>query len=417
MPIRRMLIMCLLLSAATGLFAVEKHALIPGEDYRPGYVVVGLHSVKNHHEKASLLCRTYGMQLHKLNRELGYAVCTVRPGDEFPMCRVLKDNPAVAYTEPLYLCHAAYSSNDPGSSLQWHFDSINLQPVHDAGFYGQGVTVAVLDDGILPPEEWLDLPQGRILFGYDFIDNDDAPWCDCQSGLAVCHGTHVSGTIVQSTNNGNGVAGVAPQAQLLIIRVLDANQAGDIDQIATAIRYAAACGADIINMSISGNFYSETLASACYYAYNRGAFLVAAAGNSSRLEPGCPANVDVVMAVGATDFRNNKPPYSNRGVDVAAPGGNMRRDANRDGNPDGILQFTCTQGEPGYYWIQGTSMAAPHVTGLAAILLSIDDTLSQSDLWWMLTASCQDIGLPGFDASFGHGLIDADAAVAMSMAN
>jgi len=244
----------------------------------------------------------------------------------------LKKNPIVEYAEPNYIAHAFMVPNDPYYSYQWHFHSsdeggIDMEPAWDIAT-GNGVVVAVLDTGIRVGS---DLANTKFVPGYDFINDDNDPVDD--NG----HGTHVAGTIAQSTNNDEGVAGVAFDVYLMPVKVLDRTGSGTYDAIINGIYYAADNGADIISMSLGGSSPSTAMEDALAYAYSKGITIVAAAGNDGANTISYPAAYDAyVIAVGATQYDKTLAPYSNYGssLDVVAPGGNTNLDQNGDGYPD-----------------------------------------------------------------------------------
>ena len=303
--------------------------------------------------------------------------------------------------------------NDPYYGFQWHLDQIGM-PAAWTRNRGAGVVVAVIDTGLAFRDEggWMrapDLAETNIVSGYDFVRNDPNP--DDEHG----HGTHVSGTIAQSTNNGIGVAGVAPEASIMPLKVLDANGSGGWGAIAAAIRYAADNGADVINMSLGGGMASRTVQRSIDYAHNHGVLVIAAAGNSARSRVEYPARHNHVVAVGAVRYDRELSFYSNygTGLDLVAPGGDLRVDQNGDGMPDGVLQNTMVGGDPArfdYLAWQGTSMAAPHAAGVAALIYSAGvrdpDAVEQ-----MLEQSATDLG----DANrYGSGLLSADHALRLA---
>jgi subtilisin family serine protease len=250
--------------------------------------------------------------------------------------------------------------------------------------------------------------------GWDFI-NSDSHANDDNS-----HGTHVAGTIAQTTNNGLGLAGVAFGTTIMPVKVLNAAGTGTLEGVAEGIRYAVDNGADVISLSLGGPS-SSALQSAVAYAYNNGVVVFAASGNGGTDGIGdaaCDypaAYDDYVIAVGATQYDESRAPYSNYGssLDIVAPGGNTGVDQNGDGYPDGVLQntFGVTPVDWAYWFYQGTSMATPHASGVAALLLARDPTLTPTEIRDILQSTADDLGVAGRDNTFGWGLINATAAL------
>ncbi|MCO8273179.1 S8 family serine peptidase [Actinoplanes sp. TRM 88003] len=257
---------------------------------------------------------------------------------------------------------------------------------------GAGVTVAVVDSGVDASHPDL---AGQVLPGADFITGTEGVSVDPHG-----HGTHVAGTIAALTGNGTGVAGMAPHARILPVRVLGANGSGYMSDVANGITWAVDHGADVVNMSISSSWQVAAVSNAISYARDKGVVVVAAAGNSRAAGSPVlfPAADEGVIAVAATNPDDSVAGYSNRGgyVDVAAPG-------------TGILS---TYPGDRYIRMNGTSMAAPHVAAVAALLKGGDRALTPERIETALTSSAADLGAPGRDDDFGAGLLDAAAALA-----
>jgi serine protease len=303
---------------------------------------------------------------------------------------------------PNYLYQAQTAPNDPDYSKQWNLRSINIEAAWD-DTKGNDVTVAVIDTGV---STVTDLAQTQFVPGYDFVnDRDDAT---DDNG----HGTHVAGTIAQSTNNNYGVAGIAYEASLMPLKVLSRTGQGTVTDIAEAIRFAADHDADVINMSLGGGGDSQVLREAIDYAYNKGVVIVAAAGNANANSASFPARYNHVIAVSAIDSTGGKAPYSNygAGIDISAPGGSTR-----DGNlAGGILQNTIDPqtGKSVFRAFQGTSMASPHVAGVAALIKAsgIEEPDAVAEI---LRKSARTIDSDDLN-HFGSGQLDAGSAVKLA---
>ena len=316
----------------------------------------------------------------------------------------LKDETGVLYAEQNAYAYALMDPNDPYySPYQWHMTRIGMEDAWDISTGSSSVIVAILDTGVKQSLE--DLAQTDFMAGYDFINLDNDPTDD------EGHGSHVCGTVAQSTNNNIGVTGVAFNTTIMPVKVLNAQGTGSYDQIADGIYYATDNGADIINMSLGGYGTTSTLENAVNYAWNNGVLVVCAAGNDNVSQAHYPAAYANAMGVSATNYLDEKADYSNYGsyVDIAAPGGDGN-DYNGDGYMDGVLQNTFSGTSEGYYFYTGTSMACPHVAGAAALCKAINPALTNAQIWNILETTAVDLGASGWDQYFGHGLLDAYAA-------
>ena len=328
----------------------------------------------------------------------------------------------VEYAEPNYYAYASFVPNDTHYPKQWHLDNNEYGGIHMEAAWdistGSGVTVAIIDTGVAYEDYGKygrapDLAGTSFVAGYDFINNDAHPNDDHG------HGTHVAGTVAQTTNNSMGVAGVAYNACLMPVKVLNSKGYGNDQQVANGIIWATDHGAQILSMSLGGSSPATVLEQACAYAYNNGATIIASAGNGGSTSPHYPsAYDDYVIAVGATRYDETKTWYSSYGssLDVMAPGGDTSVDQNGDGYGDGVLQQTFS-GSPTnwvYAYYQGTSMATPHVSGTAALLISEGIATTPDDLRAALQETAEDLGSPGWDSTYGWGLIDAHAALQWS---
>ena len=385
----------------------------------------------------------------KLARTLGTgaAVVTLAPGEDVNAAlAAYRADSSVAYAEPDLLVHRMAEPNDPEYAKQWDlFEAtagMNV-PGAWASSTGAGVTVAVIDTGYVAHSDL----AAQIVPGYDFIsdvDNakdgngrdsnpadpgDASTTSDCLGrggAKSSWHGTHVAGTIAAQTNNGKGVAGIAYDAKIQPIRVLG-KCGGSTSDIADAITWASGGSvpgvpanqnpAKVLNLSLGGQSSClSTYQNAINGAVQRGSTVVIAAGNSNMDVSGfTPANCTNVVAVASSNRQGNRAFYSNYGakIDVAAPGGEVRRESDPPGSittPENGIWSTLNAGDNGptsenYEPYMGTSMAAPHVAGVAALMVAKKPSLTPAEVETLLKNNTRP--LPGTcSGGCGTGLVD-----------
>lgn len=269
---------------------------------------------------------------------------------------------------------------------------------------GSGVVVAVIDSGSGPnPDLNLNLLPGKTIFRGRITDSAN----DVDT---VGHGTHVAGIIAAQFNNDIGIAGVAPNARILPIRVLDEGGNGSESDLALAIRFAADNGARVINLSLGGSTQTPALQSALEYSASKGILVIAAAGNAGPTAGATyPAGNDLTLAVTAVDQALNSPSFAQRGsyIDVSAPGVNICSTIRSDVSVS--ITRKCAGANEPYINMSGTSMAAAFVSGVAALVLSARPNFAAQQVREVIIATARDIGTPGRDEIFGVGLINTYA--------
>lgn len=307
---------------------------------------------------------------------------------------------AAAFLILALACSPALAASDPKRPQQWGLDMVEADQAH-ARATGTGAIVAVIDSGVQADHPDL---AGRLLPGYDFVDDDATP----QDGNG--HGTHVSGIVAATTGNGIGVASVAPGAMILPVRVLDDEGAGTAEDVKAGIDWAVAHGADVINLSLGEDVPFRSLVGvtdevddSIRAAIAKGVVVVVAAGNSAFPVCGTPGGKGM-LCVGAVNRDGTRSAYSNfgSGVSLSAPGGSVM-----PVEGEGILS---TYKDSGYAEVAGTSQAAPHVAGVAALLVSLGVKGQAAADAILRTAT--DAGQPGADAEYGAGIVNAARAVA-----
>jgi beta propeller repeat protein len=393
--------------------------------------------------------------------------------DTAALARDLASSPDVVYVEGNLVVHTALVPNDPfyASSGSWgqpYADMWALKKIRPEVAWdrtrGAGIVVAVSDTGVdythaeLAGRVFVNPGEDRNGNGlvdgtpidchavptpppsgdFNCVDDDGNGYADDIRGWDALeedgdptdphgHGTHVAGTIAARGNNGAGIVGVAFEARILPVRFLDRGGSGTLADGAESLVYAAIAGADVVNMSWGGFGSSQLLHDTVAAVHDLGLVLVAAAGNSALdVEGFIPASYSDVIAVAALDHLDAPADFSNfgEGISVSAPGGDSANPEDPQASYNNVLSLKAsgnpTLGSPlltvagTYMRLRGTSMAAPHVAGVAALVLSLHPTVTNDLVRVVLEGSADDLGTPGFDVDTGHGRVDATAALSLS---
>jgi len=373
--------------------------------------------------------------VHSQETKLMIGRTALRGAEYDQLVERLKENKLVENAEPQFIFEAFAPTgsfpNDPHYPQQWNLKMIGMDVAWQFAT-GEGAVVSVIDSGVMIEQAQqsialTDLQGTARVPGFDFFEDDTDP--QDYNG----HGSHVAGTIAQTTNNGEGVAGVAYEATIMPIRALGPKGRGNNSDIAEAVRWSADNGAHIINMSLGGSARSQEIEDAIEHADSKGALVICASGNDGKMVVSWPAASPKTLAVSSVGPNGNLATYSNYGgeIDLAAPGGagipgiNPREilDFARNwltGKPQKIIQQSVdvqisgsngpVQVRPMYAELVGTSMACPHVAGVAALLWSMGIT-DPAEIRNILKKSC----LQKSDTlRYGAGVIDAAAAVKMA---
>jgi len=337
--------------------------------------------------------RQLGGQVKETIPGIGVQVVTVPKGRAMAKAKAYSSNARVAYAEPDFVAQALGSPDDPEFVNQWGMVKIQSPQAWDVTTGSSSINIAILDTGVD-----LDHPDlvSKIINSVDFSNSGTA---DDVYG----HGTHVAGIAAAMTNNGIGVTGLSYRCAIMNVKVLDNNGMGAYSWIISGIIWAADNGARIINLSLGAAYASSGLEDAVSYAWSKGAVIVAAAGNNGDTTPMYPAYYTNCIAVAATDANDATASWSNYGdwVDVAAPG----------------VSIYSTLKDNSYGYLSGTSMASPHVAGLAALLFTMvgdsnGDGFLNDEVRARVETTCDDIGVSGI----GSGRINAYRAVQTGIA-
>ena len=402
-------------------FAAPLPPVTAGAPFVPGQVLVKFRpEVPLIHQLLSLkvygsspIRRLPGLDAYQVSVPQGYSVEEA--------VAAFGSNPNVEYAEPNYIVRASATPNDPLFNQQWALSNpggtlpLPGSPIGKLGADikatagweetkgSDGIVIAILDTGVdlLHP----DLKDKMYSNGRDFV-NDDLDASDDNG-----HGTVVAGVAGAETNNSEGIAGVAWDCKILPVKVLDKDGVGTVDIVSDGIMWAAdqsANGVKVINISWGLDVPSSVLRDAVEYAYDKGVVVVAAAGSTGAAEVQFPAAYEnFVLAVAATDYSDTRYALSNSGaeIDVAAPGVDVMSTVPRGFYGPGSIDYG--------FWT-GTSVAAPHVAGLAALIAGLKPFLTVDDIMNVIRFSAEDVNstlYPGKDEFIGYGRIDMEKAL------
>ena len=363
-----------------------------------------------------------GLHVLRLYPAIGEAVFkTLGPDLDSVMFRVAQD-PSVTFVSPNGFFRMSYTPNDPQWTNQWGPKKIQAQDAWNLTKGNSSVIVAILDTGVdyahedLSGNMWKnpsedggtpgvdDDGNGYIddLYGWNFfndtkyvMDNNDRDTND--NPVPIYHGTHVSGIVAAVMNNSKGIAGLA-QVKIMAVKVLARNGTGDWSWLSSGIKYAYENGADIISMSLGGSWAPNSVKTQAQNAWDNGTLLVGASGNDGTNGVHYPAIYDSVIAVGATNSADSRAGFSNYGneLELTAPG---------------VTILSCRRTTPYYQYMQGTSQATPHVSGVAALMFSRYPSYTNMQARLILNNTSVDLGDAGWDMYYGAGRVNAYAAL------
>jgi len=320
--------------------------------------------------------------------QLNTHVLRVAPAALAKVMGALEKSGLFTFVERDDLARGTLTPNDSSLSAQWHLAKVQATSAWNISQGSSQVGIAIIDSGVDGTHPDL---APKLIAGYNFLLGNT------NTSDVLGHGTATAGTAAAATDNLVGVAGLGWKNPIMPLLVLSSSNYAYYSDIAHAITYAADHGIRVISISISGNTASSTLQGAVDYAWSKGAVVIASAGNNGNSVPNYPAACDKVIAVSATDVNDNLPGWSSFGswVDLSAPGDSI---------------YTTSTGGAYGYW-SGTSFSAPLVSGLAALVLSANPTLTNTGLVQLLQQNSDDLGAPGFDQYYGWGRINAYKAL------
>ncbi len=302
----------------------------------------------------------------------------------------------VSFAVPNYIRHVMLTPNDEqyASQQQWGVTQVKAEQAWDITTGSDGIIIAIVDTGTAGDHPDL---QGKVIGGRNFVNDTDNASDD------FGHGTYTAGIAAAASNNGQGIVGISWGAKIMPVKVLNDRGSGSDEVIARGIHWAVDNGARIINASLGGREDTPILHEAAQYAHDHNILLVASAGNTPDGKPSYPAAYDTALAVGATGRSDTYTGFSSFGgyVGVSAPG-------------VGILSTSWEDGKLDYEYGNGTSASAPFVSGIAALIWSVNPGLTADQVKQIIEDTSDDLGDPGRDEHYGYGRVNALRAVQMA---
>ncbi len=355
----------------------------------PNQVVVQFRSVPNP-SFLQQFSQQNGLQVLQVSRTGSVLFRQLRTGNTGTMVQSLRSNNMVEYSHQNTYYRGLFTMNDKRASEQYGPAIVGLSKAWDITLGSPNVVIAVVDSGV--DLEHPDL-KANLVPGFNALNEGQLPQDDNE------HGTHAAGIAAAVGDNGIGVTGACPRCKIMPVKVLDSEGGGTGFGVAAGIVWAVDHGAQIINLSLGGNESDPTMERAVKYALSRNAVVVVAAGNDNTDKKMYPAALPGVIAVGSVDQNRNRSDFSNYGtwVSIMAPGTQI------------LSTIPTSMGE--YTKMDGTSMAAPLVAGIVGLMKSRFPQLTPAQVKARLEGSAIDLGSPGFDTEFAHGMVDSVRAL------
>lgn len=358
------------------------------QPYVSGQIIVGYRKLTPTNTKNALYAQLHLKSLFEL-KSIDAELIKVKNERAKEVLDCLRKNPNVIFAENDYLTNIDYEPNDPYYSAQIYLADMNASAAWDITLGDPNVIIAILDTGISSVNTDM---NGNIIGGYNFIANN--AYYEDDNG----HGTMVASVVAGITDNSYGISGIAGKSKLLAVKVMNSSGSGTYSSMIRGIEYAVANGADVINMSIGGRTESTALKLAVDNALKRGVTVVAAAGNEGSTTLRYPAAYDNVIGVGAVDYYNNRASYSNTGPGLTIMAG-------------GTARVSTTTNYIGT--ASGTSFASPYIAGLVALMYSSNTDTRPEMVFKVLADGALDLGSPGYDTTFGYGLVNMGASLSL----